>query len=70
MEEYDEFLEDLRLAHTHAQRALDFLYKPGGLKRSFIFRATLGRAQSLLIGLYGQELQRRRHETRGDRVES
>lgn len=57
---YDAFIHDLEIAHTHAQRALDALYSPLGLKRSILYRMALGRAQSLLIGLYVQELQRRK----------
>lgn len=53
------YLQDLQKAHTHAQRALDALYRPSGPKRSILYRIALGRAQSLLIGLYVQELQRR-----------
>ena len=55
----ESYLRDLDLAHIHAQRALDALYKPSGPKRSILYRMALGRAQSLLIGLYVQELQRR-----------
>lgn len=57
---YSEYIHDLEIAHTHAQRALDALYRPSGPKRSILYRIALGRAQSLLIGLYVQELQRRR----------
>lgn len=53
------YLQDLLTAHTCAQRALDALYSPSGPKRSILYRIALGRAQSLLIGLYVQELQRR-----------
>lgn len=56
----DEFVQDLELAHTHALRALEALYSPSGPKRSILYRMALGRAQSLLIGLYAQELQRRK----------
>jgi len=55
-----EFIHDLKLAHTHAQKALDALYSPSGPKRSILYRMALGRAQSLLIGLYVQEIQRRK----------
>lgn len=57
---YDSFVHDLELAHTHAQRALDALYRASGPKRSILYRIALGRAQSLLIGLHVQELQRRK----------
>lgn len=56
------FRQDLLTAHTCAQRALDALYRPSGIKRSILYRLALGRAQSLLIGLYVQELQRERQE--------
>ena len=58
--ELDEFVQNLETAHTCAQRALDALYSPSGPKRSILYRIALGRAQSLLIGLYVQELQRRK----------
>lgn len=58
-EEYKQFIQDLDLAHTHAQRALEALYSRSGPKRSYLYRIALGRAQSLLIGLYVQEIQRR-----------
>lgn len=54
-----EYLENLEIAHTHAQRALDALYTPLGPKRSVLYRMALGRAQSILIGLFVQEQQRR-----------
>ena len=57
---YEDYLQDLETAHTCAQRALDALYRPSGPKRSILYRIALGRAQSLLIGLYVQELQRRK----------
>lgn len=61
--------EELRLnlasAEKHTQRALDLLYEQKGPKRSFWYRATLGRAQSILMSLYMQELRRARHEQRG-----
>jgi hypothetical protein len=59
-EGYSEFIQNLELAQRHALRALDALYRPSGPKRSILYRIALGRAQSLLIGLYTQELQRRR----------
>lgn len=57
---YLEYMQDLEIAQRHAQRALDALYRPSGPKRSILYRIALGRAQSLLIGLYVQEIQRRR----------
>jgi hypothetical protein len=59
---YDEFLENLDAAHRCAQRALDALYRPGGPKRSLLYRMLLGRAQSILIGLYVQEINRKDKE--------
>lgn len=55
----DQLRQDLEIAHTHALRALDALYRASGPKRSTLYRMSLGRAQSILIGLYKQELQRR-----------
>jgi hypothetical protein len=57
----ESYLDDLEKAHTHAQKALEALYSPSGPKRSILYRIALGRAQSLLIGLYVQEQQRRHH---------
>jgi len=59
-EECFRFVQDLELAQAHAQKALDALYRPLGPKRSILYRIALGRAQSLLIGLHTQELQRRK----------
>lgn len=67
---YAEFLEDLNLAHIHAQKAFDALYKKGGPKRSFIFRSLLGRAQSILISLYVQEVSRKGVRERGTLAKS
>lgn len=57
--ELDEFIQNLELAHTHAQRALDALYRPTGPQRSTLYRMALGRAQSRLISLYVKEIQKR-----------
>lgn len=54
------YLEQLEQAHTSAQKALDVLYDRNGPKRSLLTRMLLGRAQSILIGLYVQELDRQR----------
>lgn len=62
----EQFIQDLELAHTHALRALDALYRPRGPRRGVFYRIALGRAQSLLIGLYKQELQRRKQNGTGD----
>lgn len=54
-----DFLDNLNAAHTCSQKALDALYDPqSGVKRSLWYRMLLGRAQSILIGLYSQELKR------------
>lgn len=55
----DEFRFHLVRAEHHAQKALDLLYKSPGPKRSLWYRMLLGRAQSILIGLYVQEEGRR-----------
>lgn len=67
---YDEFLEDLNLAHIHAQKAYDALFKRNGPKRSFLFRSLVGRAQSILISLYVQELSRKEVRDRGTLTKS
>lgn len=54
-----QYIQDLKEAQEASLRALDALYSPSGPKRSVLYRIALGRAQSLLIGLYTQELQRR-----------
>jgi hypothetical protein len=55
---YDEYLSNLDQAHISAQKALNTLYEKGGPQRSLFVRMLLGRAQSILIGLYVQELGR------------
>lgn len=60
---YKEYLFHLGQSHVAAQRALDILYERGGPKRSLLVRMLLGRAQSILIGLYVQELSRQREKT-------
>lgn len=50
-------------AELHARQAHDLLYKPGGPKRSMLFRMLVGRAQSILMSLWVQELGRRRETT-------
>lgn len=59
---HQEFQEDLEAAHRCSLRALNALYEAGGPKRSFWYRLALGRAQSILISLYKQELQRKDDE--------
>ena len=58
-----DYLDNLNAAHTCAQKALDALYDPrSGVKRSLWYRMLLGRAQSILISLYSQELKRQKEE--------
>lgn len=57
---YENYMDHLEKAHTEAQKALDVLYARGGPKRSLLCRMLLGRAQSILIGLYVQEQGRKR----------
>lgn len=54
------YLELLARSQADATRALGMLHEPGGIKRSFWHRILLGRAQSILMGLYVQEFRRRR----------
>lgn len=62
-EKKQDFLDNLNAAHTCAQKALDALYDPkSGVKRSLWYRLLLGRAQSILIGLHVQELNRQKEE--------
>lgn len=56
----NEYMDDLQLAHVHAERALNALYKPGGPKRSIWYRMRLGRAQNALISLYVRELKQQK----------
>jgi hypothetical protein len=55
---YNEYITNLEQAHIAAQKALNTLYESNGPKRSLLCRMLLGRAQSILIGLYVQELGR------------
>lgn len=55
---YEEYIANLQLAHISAQKALNKLYERNGPKRSLLCRMLLGRAQSILVGLYVQELGR------------
>lgn len=59
MDPYNQYLADLKCAHRCSQRALDALYTASGPKRSIFYRMLLGRAQSILMGLYAQEQQRK-----------
>lgn len=55
--------EELRFhlvrAEHHSRRVHDLLFKPEGPKRSMWYRMLAGRAQSILIGLYVQEVNRK-----------
>lgn len=55
----DELQYNLVRAEQHARQAHDLLYRPCGLKRSVWFKMAIGRAQSILMSLYKQELGRR-----------
>ena len=59
---YEEYLENLSAAHVCAQKALDYLYRDDGPKRSVFYRLALGRAQSILIGLYSKEINKYKRE--------
>jgi hypothetical protein len=58
----EDYLFYLGEAHTNAQIALDILYERNGPKRSLLHRMLLGRAQSILIGLFVQEAARQNKE--------
>lgn len=60
---YDQYLSNLEQSHIAAQNALNTLYETDGPKRSLLVRMLLGRAQSILIGLYVQELGRQREKS-------
>ena len=55
----DELHYHLIRAEHHAKKAHDLLYERDGPKRSMWFRLLAGRAQSILMGLYVQEVNRR-----------
>lgn len=55
----DELRYHLVRAEYHARKAHDLLFKPEGPKRSMWFRMLAGRAQSILIGLWVQEVNRK-----------
>lgn len=50
----------LRLAEYYARSAHNLLYERDGPKRSAWYRTLVGRAQSILISLYVQEMNRKR----------
>lgn len=59
---YEEYMFNLAQAHVYAERALDVLYDHDGPKRSLLHRMRLGKAQSILIGLYVKEVNRKGKE--------
>lgn len=56
----DELHFNLVRAEHHARRVHDLVYEPDGPKRSIWFKMAVGRAQSILMSLYQQELGRRK----------
>lgn len=56
----DEYQFNLVRAEQHSRQAHDLLYARGGPKRSLWVRMVLGRAQSILMSLWMQELRRRK----------
>lgn len=58
----DELHYNLIRAEQHARQAHDILYKKDAPKRSLWFRLALGRAQSILMSLYGMEMRRKDDE--------
>lgn len=55
----DELRYHLVRAEHHARAAHDMMYKSDAPKRSFWFRILIGRAQSILMSLYVQEVNRK-----------
>lgn len=55
----DELHFNLHRAEQHARQAHDLLYLEEGPKRSIWFKMAVGRAQSILMSLYVQELRRK-----------
>lgn len=55
----DELRFCLRVAERHAQRAYELLFRRDAPKRSMWFRMLTGRAQSILMSLYVQEVNRK-----------
>jgi hypothetical protein len=55
----DELHFNLVRAEQHARQAHDLLYLHTGPKRSVWFKMAVGRAQSILMSLYKQELRRK-----------
>lgn len=69
LDEYEAFLEDLRLAERHAQRALDRLYANEGVNRSTAYKIRLGNAQSVLMSLYVREVNAKTNKHTGGKHE-
>lgn len=56
----EELTYHINEAEQHARKAHDMLYSgSNGLKRSLWFKTVLGRAQSILMSLHVQELNRK-----------
>lgn len=55
----DEFQFNLVRAEQHARQAHDMLYSGAGPQRSLWVRMALGRAQSILMSLWTQEIRRK-----------
>jgi hypothetical protein len=52
-------MENLLVAHTHAEKALNVLYQLDGVKRPYRHRIALGKAQNTLITMYVRELNKK-----------
>jgi hypothetical protein len=57
----DEYHYNLVRAEQHSQQALNVLYSRDGPKRSLWVRMALGRAQSILMSLWVQELRKKKN---------
>jgi hypothetical protein len=56
----DEYQFNLVRAELHTRQAHDVLYRSDAPKRSLWIKMTVGRAQSILMSLWTQELRRRK----------
>lgn len=63
VDEFKDTTDELRFhlvrAEYHARKAHDLLFTAEGPKRSMWFRMLAGRAQSILMGLFVQEVNRK-----------
>lgn len=63
LDEFKDTTDELRYhlvrAEYHARKAHDLLFEARGPKRSMWFRMLVGRAQSILISLWVQEVNRK-----------